>query len=221
MPRRALIDHRPWLLASLAAAISYFFFRDNPVPGTYLILWKGAGVALLAVYAGKRGRGADGWLITASLAIAAVGDMALELSMVAGGALFAFAHLIAIILFLRNPRDHRNGSQIAASLALLLGIPIIAAILAIPDPRWPQAAAYAAVVGAMAGSAWISRFPRYRVGVGAVMFAASDLIIFAREAGHMPELVSWWLVWPLYYGGQFLIATGVVRTLRQGRTSRI
>lgn len=217
MPRRALIDHRPWLLASLAASVSYFFFRDNPVPGLYLIAWKGAAVALLAIYAARRARSADGWLLVAVMVMGALGDMALEVDMIAGGALFAAGHLIAIALFLRNPRERRAGSQWLAALALLSGAPLVAALLALPDPRWPLAAFYAAIVGAMAASAWVSRFPRYRVGIGAVLFVISDLLIFAREGGHVPEAVSWWLVWPLYYAGQLLIATGVVRTLRAGR----
>lgn len=217
MPRRALIDHRPWLLASLVASISYFFARDNAVPGLYLIAWKGAAVALLAVYAARRARSADGWLLVAVMALGALGDMALEVDMIAGGALFAAGHLLAIAMFLRNPRERRTGSQWLAALALLFGTPAVAALLALPDPRWPLAAGYAAIVGAMAASAWVSRFPRYRVGVGAVLFVASDLVIFARESGDVPEAVSWWLVWPLYYAGQFLIATGVVRTLRAGR----
>ncbi len=214
---RALIDHRPWLLASLAASISYFFARDNPVPGLYLIAWKGAAVALLAVYAARRAKSADGWLLAAIMALGAGGDMALEVDMIAGGALFALAHLVAIALFLRNPRGRRTGSQWLAAITLLLGTPLVAALMALPDPRWPLAATYAAIVGAMAASAWVSRFPRYRVGIGAVLFVVSDLIIFAREGGHVPEAVSWWLVWPLYYAGQLLIATGVVRTLRAGR----
>jgi uncharacterized membrane protein YhhN len=214
MPRRALIDHRPWLLASLAASISYFFFRDNPVPGLYLIAWKGAAVAFLAVYAARRGRGVDGWLLTAVMTLGALGDMALELSMVGGGALFALGHLVAIALFLRNPRERRTGSQALAAVALLLGAPLVSALLALPDPRWPLAAGYAAIVGAMAAAAWISRFPRYRVGTGAVLFVASDLLIFAREGQHVPETMSWWLVWPMYYAAQFLIATGVIGTLR-------
>lgn len=217
MKRRALIDHRPWLLASLAASISYFFFRDNDLRGDLLILWKGAAVACLAAYAARRAKNTDGWLLVAVMALGALGDMALELEMVAGGGLFAAGHLAAIALFLRNPRARRTGSQWLAAMALLLGTPLVAALLALPDPRWPLAAGYAAVVGAMAASAWVSRFPRYRVGIGAVLFVISDLIIFAREGGHVPEAVSWWLVWPLYYAGQFLIATGVVRTLRAGR----
>lgn len=221
MPRptpRALIDSRPWLLASLAASISYFFFRDNPVPGLYLILWKGAAVSCLAVYAARRARSADGRLLVAVMALGALGDMALEVDMIAGGALFALGHLVAVALFLRNPRERRSPSQWLASAALLVGTPMVGALLALADPRWPMAAGYAAIVGAMAAGAWVSRFPRYRVGIGAVMFVISDLLIFAREGNHVPEAVSWWLVWPLYYAGQFLIATGVVGTLRKGRS---
>ena len=217
MPRRALIDHRPWLLASLAASVSYFFARDNPVPGLYLIAWKGAAVGLLAVYAARRAKSSDGWLLTAALALGALGDMVLELDLVAGGALFAFAHLVAIALFLRNPRERRTGSQWLLAVALLLGTPLVAALMALPDPRWPMAAGYAAIVGAMAASAWVSRFPRYRVGLGAVLFVVSDLLIFARESGQLPEAIGWWLVWPLYYAGQLLIATGVVRAQHRGR----
>lgn len=214
---RALIDHRPWLLASLVASVSYFFFRDNAVPGLYLIMWKGAAVACLAAYAASRAKGPDGWLLAVVLALAALGDMALEIDMIAGVALFALGHLLAIALFLRNPRPRRTGSQWLASGALLFGTPLVAALLTMPDSRWPMAAIYAATVGAMAASAWASRFPRYRVGIGAVFFVVSDLLIFARESGQVPEPVGWWLVWPLYYAGQFLIATGVVRTLRAGR----
>lgn len=217
MPRRALIDHRPWLLASLAASISYFFFRDNPIRGDLLILWKGAAVACLAVYAARRAKSADGWLLAAIMALGALGDMVLEVDLIRGGALFALGHLLALVLFLRNPRERRTGSQRLAALALLVGAPLVAALLSIPDPRWPMAAGYAAIVGAMAASAWVSRFPRYRVGIGAVLFVISDLLIFARESGHVPEAVTWWGIWPLYYAGQFLIATGVVRTLRGGR----
>lgn len=217
MPRRALIDHRPWLLASLAASITYFFARDNAVPGLYLIAWKGAAVGLLAVYTARRAKSADGWLLTAVMALGAIGDMVLEIDLAAGGAFFALAHLVAIALFLRNPRARRTGSQRLLAIALLLGAPLVAALLTAADPRWPMAAGYAAIVGAMAATAWLSRFPRYRVGIGAVLFVISDLLIFARESGQLPEAITSWLVWPLYYAGQFLIAVGVVRALHHGR----
>lgn len=217
MARRALLDHRPWLFASLAASISYFFFRDNPIPGLYLVFWKGAAVALLAAYAARRAKGTDGWLLVAVMALGALGDMALEIDMIAGGALFALGHLVAIVLFLRNPRTRRSRSQTTVAAALLLAPPFITALLTQADPQWPLATGYALIGGAMAATAWASRFPRYRVGVGAVLFTISDLLIFAREGGAITEAMTWWLVWPLYYAGQFLIATGVVRAQHQGR----
>ena len=66
----------------------------------------------------------------------------------------------------------------------------------------------------MAAAAWSSAFPRYRVGLGAVLFVVSDLLIFARmgplSASPLPDM----LIWPLYYLGQFLICTGAVGYLR-------
>ena len=166
---------------------------------------------------GLAGEGADGKLLTATMALGALADMLLELDLIAGGALFAFAHMVAIVLFLRNPRAWRTGSQIVTALALLLGTPLVAALIAFPDPRWPFAAAYAALLGAMAASAWVSRFPRYRVGIGAVLFVVSDLLIFARDGQRVSEALTWWLIWPLYYAGQFLVVTGVVRAMPRGR----
>ena len=45
--KRALIEHRPWLFASLVAGIGYYFLWNNPIAGAWLILLKGAGVGFL------------------------------------------------------------------------------------------------------------------------------------------------------------------------------
>jgi uncharacterized membrane protein YhhN len=217
MPHRALIKHRPWLLASLVAGVSYFFVADDPIGGAWLMLWKGAGVGFLALYAAFRTRGFDGLLIAGALTLGALGDVTLEISFLIGGALFALGHAVAIILYLRNRRASTSSSQILAGGSLLLLTPLIAGLIAYPLPNWIVATAYSAVVGGMAAAAWTSRFPRYRVGLGAVMFVVSDLLIFAREAAALPDFVTAWTIWPLYFGGQFLIATGVVQTLRMDR----
>ena len=215
MPKRALSEHRPYLLASLAAAVSYFFVMDDPIGGIWLMAWKGAGVGFLALYAAHRGKGIDGTLIALVMAFGALGDVALEISFLVGGGLFAIGHLIAIALYLRNRRGGPTSSQQLAGLALLVATPVIAGMMTYPLPNWQVATGYSFLVGAMAAGAWTSRFSRYRVGAGAVMFVVSDLLIFAREAGHIPAEVGSWLIWPLYYGGQFLIATGVVQTIRK------
>jgi uncharacterized membrane protein YhhN len=64
----------------------------------------------------------------------------------------------------------------------------------------------------MAAAAWTSRFPRYRTGVGAMAFLASDLFIFANEGGLMGEMQSALTIWPLYFAGQAMIVWGVVST---------
>ena len=218
MSRRALIEHRPWLLASLVAATSYFFLADETVPGLYAMVWKGLGVGFLALYALLRGRGGvDGTLIALAMALCATADMVLEFSFLAGGAIFAVGHVVAIWLYLRNRRADPVVSQRLAGLALLIVTPVLAALLTYPLANWQMASAYALVVGAMAAAAWTSRFPRYRVGLGAVLFVVSDLVIFAREAGRMDPDLAGWLVWPLYYAGQLMIVTGVVQTLRRDR----
>ena len=214
MPKRALSEHRPYLLASLIAAVSYYFVADDPIGGIWLMGWKAAGVGFLAFYAAHRGKGFDAWLIAAVMAFGAMGDALLEVSFLIGGGLFAIGHLIAIWLYSRHRRGATTASQKGAGLALLVSTPVLAALLTYPLPNWELAAGYSFLVGAMAAAAWTSNFPRYRVGAGAVLFVVSDLLIFGREAGRIPNEVAEWLIWPLYYGGQFLIATGVVQTLR-------
>jgi uncharacterized membrane protein YhhN len=95
-------------------------------------------------------------------------------------------------------------------LALLIGTPLISYLLS----QQIEIAVYAAFLGAMASAAWMSRYPRYRVGTGAVLFVISDWLIFSRggslDLGVLPDL----LIWPLYYAGQVMIATGIVQCLR-------
>lgn len=215
MPKRALIDHRPYLLLSLLFGITYFFVMDEKVGGAFLALWKGAGVGFLALYAVHRGLGRDGLLISSVLVLCALADVVLQFSFLIGGGIFAIAHLVAIGLYLSNLRERATASQRTASFALLIMTPLLAGMLTYPLENWVLAVLYALVVGGMACAAWMSRFPRYRVGVGAVLFVMSDLVIFAREAGHVSQDLGDWLVWPLYYVGQFLIATGVIQTIRK------
>ena len=44
----------------------------------------------------------------------------------------------------------------------------------------------------------------------AVMFAVSDLLIFADLGPLADSALPGLLIWPLYYFGQFLICTGVI-----------
>lgn len=211
MARRALIDSRPWLLAGLAMAIAFWVLSDSALGGWFLIALKGGSVVALAIYALTCGKGRDARLVAAVMAIGAAGDVGIELSTVAGGALFLLSHLVAITLYRFNARPHPTASQIGAATALLVGVPLGAWLLA----NDVLAVIYALALGAMAATAWLSRFSRYHLGVGALLFVASDLLIFARLGGVLDQSLTEWFVWPLYYAAQFLICTGVIRTIRR------
>lgn len=209
MPKRALVDHRPWLLLSIVSAVAYYFLTDNPLGGTWLILLKGGACMALAVYAWQRHDSANAKLIALYLLLCSLADMALELWFEIGGALFFAAHLAAISLYLRNRRIHLAPSQRILAALLLVATPLICWLLS--DST--AVGLYGLALGGMAAGAWASQFPRYRVGAGAVLFVISDFLIFARMGGNL-EGVADLLVWPIYFSAQFLIATGVIRTLR-------
>ncbi len=210
-------DRARWLwLAALVGGISFFIAVVQRLDGPAIWAWKTSGVALLAAWAAANARNGDGKLIAAALAFGALGDWLLDAAgMLQGAAAFATGHLIAIILYLRNRRPSMTGSQkmltgFVVPLALVIAWGLT---LGAPIHLMGAAIAYTGGVAVMAATAWASRFPRYRTGIGAMIFLASDLFIFAGEGGALSKDVTMWLVWPLYFAGQALIAWGVVSTL--------
>jgi len=195
----------PLFLAALIAGASYWAASHLAFPADLMLAWKGAGVALLALWAGLAARERNGWLIAAVMAFGALGDVLIELNQIAGAAAFLVGHVLAITLYLSNRR--RENASVAIAIALL--VPALAYAIT----RSPIVLVYAIGLGGMAGAAWVSRFPRSYVGLGALLFAASDLLIFARLGPLSDSIVPRLLVWPLYLIGQALIAWGVVRTL--------
>jgi uncharacterized membrane protein YhhN len=130
---------------------------------------------------------------------------------------FLLGHLVAIWLYLRNRRGGLSRSDWVSGLLLIPATVTAAFLLPADRASAPGVAAYALGLSAMAASAGLSRFPRGRVALGALMFLASDLLIFARSgplAGQAPAVVGF-LVWGLYFAGQTLICLGVTRTLAE------
>jgi len=211
--RKALIEHRPLLAASLLAGIAYYILASEAAESVWLIGLKGAGVGLLALYALQRTSAINGAILTIALALSAAADMVLVINFEAGGALFFASHLLATALYLRNLRPETTPNQILCTAACVIAVPAIAWGLSLRG----DIAAYSSALGIMAAAAWLSRFPRYRVGIGALLFVISDWLIFSRmgsiDLAPLPDL----LVWPTYYAGQFMIATGVVQTLASER----
>lgn len=201
--------------AALVAGTSYTLPVLAGWDGPAIIAWKGAGVALLTLWAAMQARSADGWLIAAALGAGAAGDVLLDAAGLAfGGAAFAVGHVLAIILYVRNPRPATPRSQMLLATLTPPLATLIAGQLTMASEQFWLAMIYTAIVAAMASCAWTSRFPRYRTGIGAMLFLASDLLIFARLGGAVPAATASLLIWPLYFAGQALIAWGVVTTLR-------
>ncbi len=213
--------HLPWLLASLIAGISYYVIKDLPLPGVYQVVWKGAGVGFLAAYAWFRNKLVGARTIALVMILGALGDVLIEFSLEAGAAVFLFGHLIAIRFYWRHRRANLALEQIALAIAMLVLVPSAAFMLPGNRGGAPLVALYAVGLSAMAASAWTSTFARHRVGIGAMMFVASDLFIFARDGALANSAVLGMLIWPLYYFGQFLICTGVLDGLNFSQASRV
>ena len=90
MPKRALIDHRPWLFASVIAALAYYFVKDGPLADVWVAAIKGMCVAFLALYAVRRGPGPDAQILAAVMLFSALGDVGIEFDFALGGGLFFF-----------------------------------------------------------------------------------------------------------------------------------
>jgi uncharacterized membrane protein YhhN len=202
------------LLAAIAAGVSYMLSWGLALPPAAATAWKGAGVALLALYAATRAKSLDGWLLVAVMALGAAGDVLLEVIGLTKGALaFLAGHLVAIGLYLRNRRPALTRSQALLAAVLVPATVAIAWVLPSDRAAAPGIALYALALSLMAAAAWSSRFPRYRVGAGALMFLVSDLLIFARAGPlHGQPWVSD-AVWILYFAGQTLICVGVADAL--------
>ncbi|MGB3710527.1 MAG: lysoplasmalogenase [Erythrobacter sp.] len=210
MPKRALIEHRPWLLAGLVCALAYYFLWNNPIGELWLIALKGASIGALAVYAWQRGSGADAVLLTLSLVVTALAAMTVDLYFQIGWLLFALAWLIASGLFLRNLMPRSSINRRVVALVLLVGTPLAAWFLT----GAASATIYACAPALMAATGWSSRFARRHVGAGVVALVLSDLLTFSEgsafDTGDLPDF----LAWPLFYAGLLMVATGVVQSLR-------
>jgi hypothetical protein len=215
MPRRALAEKRPLLVASIAAALAFYYLRWGPLPELYLLPIKGAAVALLAVYLWQRHSSPDARLMAWAFGAAALGDMAIEIDRTIGALLFFAYHVMALGVYLRNRRPKLTPTQKAAVVTMLILTPVIAWFMPADRAQAPNLAIYALALGAMAAGAWASVFPRYRVGAGAALFLLSDLLLFAEMGPLQGNIVPQILVWPVYYLGQLLIATGIAQTLRK------
>lgn len=211
--KQDMAHKRPWLLLSLAFGLSYPLAPSLQWPEFILLIWKMAAVGCLIPYALQWHHAGEFVLLALILALYTLGDGLVEYSLTQGGMAFAAAHSVAIYLYSRHRRIKTMFSQKLFAACLCIFTPIIAYMLPSDRNEALHIAAYSVLLGGMASMAWSSNFPRYRVGMGAVLFVISDLFLFARQGA----LTNWppaqYLIWYSYYFGVFAIAVGIVQTL--------
>lgn len=213
--RRALAQKRPYLVLSVIAALAYHYLQITELPEAFLWPIKGSACAFLGFYAWLRHSSSDARLLAGAMAVASIADMAIEFDIGVGAGVFIVFHLLCIRLFIRHNRGPMTQRDNFVLLALVM-VPPFAGYWLPDEQLWSLlAATYGVFLGVMAASAWASDFPRLRVAAGAILFVISDLLIFSRLGPLEGSLIPEYLVWPAYYLGQFLIAVGVVTTLRK------
>ncbi|WP_372781969.1 lysoplasmalogenase family protein [Phenylobacterium sp.] len=204
------------LAAAIAAGVSYLAADHLPLTQAASLTWKGAGVGLLTVYAALRARSLDGWLLCAVMGFGAAGDVLLgAVSLTVGGVAFFAGHLIAIALYLKNGRPGRSWGRWVLGALFVLEAANLAYLLPTDRSGTAGIALYAGVGAAAAVCAWLSRFPRMWVGLGAMMFLVSDELIFARMGTLAGAPWVGFAIWALYFGGQALVCVGVTRSLAE------
>ena len=202
-----------WLGISLIFGIGYWLGAGSIPPGPLPVVVKMGGVAGLALYAWQNADRAKR-RIALVMALGALGDGLIEFNLIVGALAFLAGHLVACKFYYvwRRLSPHRRDIFVVVPL-INVGIIVTAALLS-PNPGvW----LYALGLASMVVFAWMSKFRRSLVGLGAVLFAASDLLLFARMGVLAHSAVPGLLIWPLYYFGQVLITLGVVGF--QGRTT--
>ena len=199
------------LLAAIAAGTSYLPASWLLPHGPGIVAWKGLGVGLLALWAWRTLAAPDRYWVAGFLALGALGDVLIDATgLIAGALAFLAGHVVATVHYLRHRRAEPLHSWAPIALGRLVIIPVLAFSFPADRSAAPGVALYALGLAAMAASAWMSRFPRRRVSLGALLFAVSDLLIFARMGPLAGSIVPTLGIWPLYFAGQVLIATGIV-----------
>jgi len=201
------------LIGSIVGGVSYIASWGLQLPAPLELAWKGTGVGLLAVFAALKARDRDGWLLTAVMTLGVLGDVLLGVQFIVGAVAFLIGHVVAVGLYLTNRRPALSFSQRALALLLVPAAVFIAFMLPADRAAAPGVASYTLGLSLMAATAWTSRFPRFTVGIGALLFLISDLVIFAKMGPLPDSFLSGLAVWVPYYGGQLLICVGVARAL--------
>ena len=204
------------LVLSLACGAAYLVTRGLPA-FTGSVVIKVLTVAPLALIAFRMLRDRDGLILANSLSFSTLGDMFLgidgEKLFVFGLVSFLIAHLLYIVLFVRNRPKHviaSAGQKIITVLVMSFSAAMFAWLWPnLGDMRLPVAAYLCAITG-MGVTATLAGFRAPWVVIGAMLFIVSDSMIAVGKF-KSPIEYSDYLIWITYYAGQLFIALGFIR----------
>ena len=212
---------RVLLLLSVICGFSYLVTQSfQPFPDSVLL--KVLSVATLAALAFRAPAPSNGILGTA-LAFSSLGDALLDLGpnrfFIWGLLAFLLAHLVYILLFVRNrdwsmkPKQWRLSLVIAVwSCNILLLLWMAPGLGALTGP----VIVYACVITMMVTSAIVARFSTSWVWVGAILFLISDSILAVNKFKSSVPMAGY-LIWATYYLAQYGIAIGFLQEKLGGK----
>jgi uncharacterized membrane protein YhhN len=220
---------RPLLFVSAAASL-IFLFANSLATGDWLVVFKVASIAILAVLASPFNR-----LLAIALALGALGDFFLgvrRLGSLDAEKLFLFGlgsflagHLVYIAMFRRcrtnigsrhGKPSLRSTRTVAITVILIALVAVLGALRNSLGPLLIPVVVYAIVLAGMAISAQLAELGNSLAAIGALCFVASDAMLAIHKFSG-PFIGSGLLIWITYYLAQLLIFLGVTR--RAGRIS--
>jgi uncharacterized membrane protein YhhN len=210
----SLVD-RALLLLSVVCGFSYLFTQSiHPCPGRVLL--KVLSVATLAALAFKAPTPSS-VILGMALAFSSLGDALLDLGperfFIGGLLAFLSAHLIYILLFVRDwirPLKPKRW-QLSLTAAVLIYSILLSQWLA---PSLGALTApvmiYVVVITVMVATAMLAGFSKPWVCIGAILFLISDSILAVNKF-KAPVPTAGYSIWATYYLAQFGIAIGFLR----------
>jgi uncharacterized membrane protein YhhN len=204
-----------WGVAGLCAALYGLVLVQRP-PSFLRTLVKTAAIGALAVLAYLQGGGP--WLAVA-LALCAAGDAFLagdpKRWLPFGLTAFLAGHVVYVLLFWRERGVAGTGFWTVAPLIALAAAVMLAMLWRSLGALKPAVVVYVLAIVAMAATSLLLPRLRWPAAIGALAFMASDAILSfdlfkGTKLFGSPRLTAW-AVWFLYFGGQAMIAWGMLR----------
>ncbi len=206
------------LLGIIAAFVHGLGMAEN-LEMPYQLMAKGAGVTLLGLYAFLSWRTRSHLFLSLALFLSAAGDVLIAIPsgdpaipFLNGLIAFLASHLVYIGVFLANREKPSLVGRLRYILCALLWLGAIATTVYLQPligDLFMWVIIYVVALTTMTVMALLSRYNPYIVGLGALMFFISDGLLSYAKFSEAPSWVGP-TVWVLYFGGQTLIATGIM-----------